>query len=65
MFAFMDILSEIDAFIQATKLKERDFGLQALNDKNFIPQLRAGRDVRASTVAKVKDFMASYRSEAA
>lgn len=60
----MDILSEIDAFIHATELKERDFGLLALNDKNFIPQLRAGRDVRASTVAKVKDFMASYRNEA-
>ena len=61
----MDILSEIDAFIQATKLKEREFGLLALNDKNFVPQLREGRDVRASTVAKLKEFMASYRNEAA
>lgn len=61
----MDILAEIDRFIQASNLKERDFGLLALNDKNFVPQLRAGRDIRASTVAKLKEFMASYRSEAA
>ena len=61
----MDILSEIDTFIAAHSLKEGEFGLIALNDKNFVPQLRKGRDIRTSTVAKVRDFMAGYRSEAA
>jgi hypothetical protein len=59
------LITEIDTFTALHGINERDFGLQALNDKNFVPQLRAGRDVRVSTVVKVRDFMASFEPQSA
>lgn len=37
------------------------FGELAMNDKGFLFRLESGRDVRLSTVEKVRQFMASYR----
>jgi aspartate carbamoyltransferase catalytic subunit len=66
MKLFMDtLITEIDTFTALHGINERDFGLQALNDKNFVPQLRAGRDLRMSTVVKVRDFMAAYQPQSA
>ncbi len=59
------LLEDIAAFIQAQGLTERKFGEDALNDKNLIPQLRAGRELRRDTERKVRLFMAAYRSEKA
>lgn len=55
-----DLLSEIDAFCKVHELPETKFGELALGDKPFVSQLRKGRDLRLSTVAKVRAFMASY-----
>jgi hypothetical protein len=58
------LISEIDAFLTAHGMTEARFGIDALGDKNFVPQLRAGRDIRLSTDRRVRDFMAAYRAAA-
>jgi aspartate carbamoyltransferase catalytic subunit len=61
----MDILlAEIEAFCREHGLSETRFGELALHDKPFVSQLRAGRDLRASTAARLRQFMAAYRSDA-
>jgi hypothetical protein len=57
------LLTDIEAFCEANDLKEGQFGLLALNDKNFVSDLRDGRDLRMSTADKVREFMAEYRPE--
>lgn len=57
------LLSEIEVFCVQAGLSETRFGELALNDKPFVTQLRAGRDVRMSTVAKVREFMAGWPAE--
>jgi hypothetical protein len=54
------LLDDITAFCEARDLSEGQFGVLALNDKNFVPQLRDGRDIRVSTAEKVRRFMVTY-----
>jgi hypothetical protein len=51
---------EIAAFIAAHDLTERRFGELALNDKNFVLDLRAGRSPSLNTVERIKRFMSAY-----
>ena len=55
------LLSDIEKFTAKNGLSEWQFGELALNDRHFIRQLREGRDLRMSTVDRVKSFMRSYR----
>lgn len=55
------LLSDIEKFTANNGLSEWQFGELALNDRHFIRQLRDGRDLRMSTVERVKCFMATYR----
>lgn len=57
------LLDDIEAFCKARELTEAQFGLLALNDKNFVPQLREGRDIRFSTAERVRQFMLTYLPE--
>lgn len=57
-----DILTEIEGFCERHGLAETRFGEMAMGDKPFVRQLREGRDVRMSTVEKVRAFMASYEA---
>lgn len=67
------LLDDVLAFCETQKLAESQFGVLALNDKNFVPDLRGDRRERPrrlwpETEAKVRHFMATYRpaeSEAA
>ena len=56
----MNLLQDIEAFCAVHSLSEWQFGEMALRDKHFIRQLRAGRDVRMSTLERVKAFMAGF-----
>ena len=58
------LLSDIEKFAARHGLSEWQFGEMALNDRHFIRQLREGRDLRMSTVERVKHFMATYRPKA-
>lgn len=46
------------------ELSDWQFGELALKDKHLIRQLRAGRDLRMSTVARIEQFMADYKAGA-
>lgn len=59
------LLSQIEAFCRDHGLSESQFGLLALNDKNLIPQLRNGRDLRTSTARRIQDWMAAQLRERA
>ena len=56
-----DLLEEIEHFCLRTGMSETRFGELALNDKPFVSQLKAGRDLRGSTAAKLRKFMAEYQ----
>lgn len=60
------LITEIEAFCERHRMAETRFGLLAMNDKPFVKQLReGGRRVWPETEAKVRRFMAEYRSESA
>lgn len=56
----MPLLDDIAVFIQAHELSERKFGELALNDKNFVADIKEGRSPSLNTVDKLRRFMASY-----
>ena len=58
------LLLEIEAFLAAHNMSESRFGQAALSDKQFIKQLRGGRDIRLSTLQRVRQFMLTYREAA-
>jgi hypothetical protein len=57
------LLDDIGSFLSDHGLSESQFGVLAVNDKNLIPDLRGGRDIRMSTLDKVQRFMRTYRPE--
>lgn len=59
------LLDEITLFCETHGLKPTRFGELALNDKPFVSQLKTGRRMWPETEAKVRRFMATYRSDAA
>lgn len=64
------LLELIEAFCSKHELSDSQFGVQAVNDKNLIRDLRTGRRLWPETEDKVRGFMrefqpASQRPEAA
>ena len=59
--------TEIERFLKRSKMTPTVFGRLALDDPNFVFELRAGRDPKAATIDKVRDFIrsAKERSESA
>jgi len=55
-----DLLLEIEQFCLRNGMSETRFGELALNDKPFVSQLKHGRDLRGSTAARLRQFMAEY-----
>lgn len=56
----LTLIPDIEAFLTAHGMSETAFGTEALNDKNFITDLREGRSPSLRTVARVQRFMSSY-----
>ena len=54
------LISRIEVFMDANGLSEWQFGEAAMNDKHFVRQVRAGRDLRLSTLTRVDRFMSEY-----
>lgn len=64
------LLEDIAAFIATHDLSESQFGVLALGDKNFIPDIRGDKRPRPrriwpETEAKVRRFMVTYLAERA
>lgn len=60
-----NLLDNIDAFIATHGLSESQFGVAAVNDKNLVRDLRTGRRLWPETESRVRNFMATYRADAA
>lgn len=65
MLGMVNLLEDIEAFLETHRMAPTRFGLLALNDRHFVRQLRANRRVWPETEAKARRFMATYRAEAA
>jgi len=59
-----ELIQQVEDFCAQQCVTESAFGELALNDRHFVRQLRAGRDVRMSTVLKVRRFMETFRADA-
>lgn len=59
------LLTDIQAFCEANGISLSDFGEMAMRDRGFATRLRNGRDVKLSTAARVRQFMAEYPTEQA
>lgn len=57
------LLEDVEAFIGTHELSDSQFGVSAMNDKNFVRDLRNGRRLWPETETKVRRFMATYRPE--
>jgi hypothetical protein len=57
-----ELLSEIDAFLAVHAISESTFGVESVGDKNLIRELRKGRDLQASTIDRVRQFIESEQS---
>lgn len=51
--------SEVEAYLLATGRAASQFGRAAVGDPKFVFDLRAGREPRSATVAKVRLFIAA------
>lgn len=60
------LLDEIETFLalDGVEMSETAFGLSAMNDGKFIPELRAGRRLWPDTEKKVRDFIAARTPKA-
>lgn len=56
-----DLLSEIAAFCAAQDMTIAEFGRQALNNASFVYKLRAGEDIRLSSIDKVRRFIREFK----
>lgn len=56
----MGIIQEIDEFLAKHTMAESQFGKLAVNDRHLVKQIREGRDLRLSTVERIRAFMAEY-----
>ena len=59
------IILEIDRFLAITGMRPTTFGVAAVNDGHIIEQLRAGRNVRASTEDRIRAFITAHSPLAA
>lgn len=59
------LLGVIEAFLGESGLSASAFGLRAVNDPRFVHEVRAGREVRRATRARVAAYLEAARAMAA
>ena len=55
------VAEEIEAFLIKTGMPAATFGRNALADPAFVFDMREGRDMKSSTIDKLREYMADYR----
>lgn len=60
-----ELLSDIAAFCAKNDVSKAEVGKRALGDPRFVYDLEKGRGCLPRTVRKVRDWMASYKADAA
>ena len=59
------LLIEVTRFLRRTGLAPTTLGSNAIGDPNLVRDLQSGRELRHSTLMKVKAFMDFYERETA
>ncbi len=54
------LLRQIEKFLKITRMPRTKFGRLAAHDPRFVEDLRNGRVPRASTTARIENFMNTY-----
>ena len=57
------LIRKIEEFMRRTKMPQTWFGRLAINDPQFVFDLRRGRVPRRRTERRVEHFMNTYREE--
>jgi 2,4-dienoyl-CoA reductase-like NADH-dependent reductase (Old Yellow Enzyme family) len=57
-------LAEIEAFLERSEISATAFGRLALNDPNFVHDVRAGRMPNLGLVGRVQAFMQAQEASA-
>jgi predicted transcriptional regulator len=65
MSELKDFQAEVEQFLLEQDMPPTVFGIKALSDPGFVFELRKGRDVRFSTVGKVRAFIKKQRQKKA
>ena len=63
-----DLLADIDRFLSEKGVSATTFGKEAVNDGHFVRRLRAGVDMKISTIRRAHEYLVSQvssRSDAA
>ena len=53
----MELLREIDAFVNANGIAETTFGRLAINDGKLVTRLRDGKGITTGTVEKIRSYI--------
>lgn len=61
---FPDLIAAIEAHCAKAGIAESTFGAMALNDPNFVRNLREGREPRRKTASRAFDFILTGRTYA-
>jgi 2,4-dienoyl-CoA reductase-like NADH-dependent reductase (Old Yellow Enzyme family) len=56
-----EFITEVEDFLEATRMKATDFGRESIGDPNFIRHLRKGRSPSLLTADRVSAFMEKVR----
>jgi len=59
-----EFAAEIEAFLESAKMDPTSFGRLAINDPNFVKDVREGRSPNLSTVHRVRQFMSEHSQAA-
>lgn len=55
------LADDVEAFLEATGMTPTFFGREAMNDPQFVTELRAGRDLRGSTERRARSQMTTWQ----
>ena len=61
----IELLAELDRFLERYGLADTQFGILATGDGHLVRRIRDGRAVRRSTIVKVRRFMARHELDSA
>lgn len=54
-----DLLAEVLAYCEARGVAKTRFGREAVNDRSLVSDLLSGRELRLSTIAAIRRYMAT------
>lgn len=54
------LILEIETYLARTGMSQTEFGLEVMSDGSFVTNLRKGADPKASTIDRVRNWIANH-----